>query len=201
LVYRPCFRIYYLWVNNLAKIILKNTVARWHAWGVLFIIALGSLLHFAFAFLGKPVWLAFLFPVNESVWEHLKMAYWPALLWWIIGYFTLRRQAAPGCRLWFSAAAAALIVPLFVIVMLYYFYTGVFGIESVIVDIAIYVLAVLAGQAVGVYCYRRLPERWPLFFMAVLVILGLAAAFVWFTYDPPAVDLFYDHHHHSYGIN
>jgi hypothetical protein len=56
-----------------------------HAWGILTaaimpIFLPGSILHFAYDWSGgwRPV--APVGAVNESVWEHLKIAYWPALL-------------------------------------------------------------------------------------------------------------------------
>jgi len=43
-------------------------------WGMVFISAFGSLLHFAFNWLNR-FWLAGAFSaVNESTWEHLKLA-------------------------------------------------------------------------------------------------------------------------------
>lgn len=175
-------------------------MTRWHVIGVPVIILIGVLMHFAFSFLGKPLFLAPFFPVNESVWEHLKMAFWPALLWWVIGYWALRGKASPSGRLWFTAAFFAVITPLWLIITFYYFYTSAFGIESAFIDAAIYILAVATGQAAGLWLYRRLPERRVLFFAGVFLLIALAAAFIWFTFDPPEVALFYDFRHRLYGI-
>ena len=49
--------------------------------GIPFILMFGGLTHFAFAWLGKTNWAAPFVPVNESVWEHLKMSYWTTFLW------------------------------------------------------------------------------------------------------------------------
>jgi hypothetical protein len=54
--------------------------------GTVFMIILGSILHFTFEWSGgNPVVGAFS-AVNESVWEHLKLAFWPALLFMLIEY-------------------------------------------------------------------------------------------------------------------
>lgn len=56
---------------------------------VLFII--GGFMHFLFDLTGKvPVIGAFV-PVNESPWEHLKMAFYPMLVWWIAYYLRVRK--------------------------------------------------------------------------------------------------------------
>ena len=45
---------------------------------------LGVLFHFAYDFFGKNAIAALIFPINESVWEHLKLLFFPMLLCLII---------------------------------------------------------------------------------------------------------------------
>lgn len=47
---------------------------------------LGALLHFVYGWLNNPVFAIF-GSINESVWEHLKLLFWPSLLMAIIEYF------------------------------------------------------------------------------------------------------------------
>jgi hypothetical protein len=46
--------------------------------GIVFIIFLGSALHFTFEWSGNQPAVGIFSAVNESVWEHLKLAFWPA---------------------------------------------------------------------------------------------------------------------------
>ena len=47
-------------------------------WGIfLLFCALGPAQHFLFRPLGRPRSLLWLLPVNESPWEHYKLAFWP----------------------------------------------------------------------------------------------------------------------------
>jgi hypothetical protein len=55
--------------------------------GMVFIILLGSMLHFTFEWSGNQPIVGVFSAVNESVWEHLKIAFWPALLYLIFEYF------------------------------------------------------------------------------------------------------------------
>ena len=93
---------------------------RWEMWGILFIILLGSLLHFSFEFSGGWRPLGIISAVNESVWEHLKLAFWPALFWTIIGLLCLRRpktDTRPNFLL--ANAVGAYIMPAVIVVIFY----------------------------------------------------------------------------------
>ena len=52
----------------------------WDLAGIPVVVVGGILLHFCFAWGGSRPVLAVFCPINESVWEHLKMAYWPVVL-------------------------------------------------------------------------------------------------------------------------
>ena len=53
---------------------------------ILTVIILGILSHFLYEFSGKRVIFALFCPVNESVWEHLKLLFFPFLLITILFY-------------------------------------------------------------------------------------------------------------------
>ncbi len=61
--------------------------------GMVFIIILGSILHFTFEWSGSQPIVGAFSAVNESVWEHLKLAFWPALLFMLIEYGLLKKTA------------------------------------------------------------------------------------------------------------
>jgi hypothetical protein len=58
---------------------MKKRLLVWETSGVLFIAVFGTSLHFAFELSNfwKPV--AIIAAVNESIWEHLKLVFWPGL--------------------------------------------------------------------------------------------------------------------------
>lgn len=66
----------------------------WDLTGIPVIILGGVLLHFCFDWSGRRRLLAVFAPVNESVWEHLKMAYWPLLV--LTGVQRLAGADEPG---------------------------------------------------------------------------------------------------------
>ena len=62
-------------------------IRTWHIIGAAFTAFIGTLLHFAYEWSGfNPVFAVF-GAVNESVWEHLKLLFFPMSVWILIGYF------------------------------------------------------------------------------------------------------------------
>jgi len=174
----------------------KRSAAIWELSGALFVLVIGSAMHFAFEWSGEFVPLAPFVPVNESVWEHLKMAFWPALLWATIERSPLRGRVNSFLL---AKSAGILLMPV-TIAAVFYAYTAILGHHLLALDVGSFVVAVLLGQYVS---YRLLTgdERSAMANRVVpsLVIL-VAVMFVVFTFAPPHVGLFRDGLSGGYGI-
>ena len=104
---------------------------------------------------------------------------------------------AVGLRLFVISAVTSI---LFVIAF-FYTYTGVFGIESLVLDIISLFLALVLGQMEALRYLRRGKAGPFAVFVSLLVFLLLAAAFVVFTFAPPHIPLlFLDGPTGTYGI-
>lgn len=160
---------------------------KWEFIGLLVTIAAGNLLHFVYDWTGGSPVAAVFSAVNESVWEHMKLLAVPWILWTVV------QAAAVGRGPVFSARTAGLLAGLAAIPVLYYTYTGALGRNVSLVNILIFQLAVLLAYAVSFSLQkrRRLDGlAWQA--GAVLVLLVLAALFVWWTFAPPSLPLFVD---------
>lgn len=161
-----------------------------------FIIMMGSLLHFTFRWSGFWTPAALFSAVNESVWEHLKLGFWPAFLFGLIEAAFMYRRVnnfllAKGCVLY--------LIPIS-IVILYYLYTSVVGHHIFFMDILIFVLSVVGAQYMS---YRiLLTERhYPVASaISVLLIIIAVAAFSFLSYHPLRASLFQDPTTGQYGI-
>jgi len=173
-----------------------RAAAAWEIAGVFFIFGIGSLLHFVFQWSGESPLVAPFAAVNESVWEHLKLALWPAAAWMLLERNPLRTRVN-NFRLAKSLGVA--LMPL-LIVALFYFYVFLIGHHVFYIDIAIFVVAVLAGQYVS---YRLMTgdERSPAAnLIAPFLLVALAVLFIVFTFAPPHVELFRDGPTGTYGV-
>lgn len=70
----------------------------------------GSALHFGYDLCPSPL-VGLICPVTESVWEHLKLLYWPFLA----SGFLLNRKAQDAQAAWSGTLAALLVMPAFLL--------------------------------------------------------------------------------------
>jgi hypothetical protein len=124
---------------------VKRRILLWELAGIIFIVVLGSLLHFAFEWSGHWTPIAPIAAVNESVWEHLKLGFWPALAYAVLEYTRFGKSAN---NFFFAKTLGIYLIPVS-IVALYYSYTAILGHGLLIVDIVIFVEAVIVGQLVS----------------------------------------------------
>ncbi len=168
----------------------------WEAAGVLFISVLGSALHFAFAWSGYWPAVATFAAVNQSIWEHLKLAFWPGFLWAAIE----RPNLVVGRSDFWAAKGIALLVAPVTIVLIFTTYTGILGRNILYLDIGTFIVAVALGQLVSAWLIGLGPKS-PVPRRLGHLLLGLQVlAYSTLTFFPPKVDLFMDHRNGTYGI-
>ena len=153
-------------------------MARLEIFGALFIIALGSLLHFTYEAADKAWWAGIFSATNESVWEHLKLAFWPGAIW------TLLLRLIPIDRpknFWAGRATSLLLMPL-AIALGFYGYTALLGSHSLILDLALFVVSIACGQAAAVGVYAASPLGRGFEAAALVLLLIMMAAFSAFSF-------------------
>ena len=171
-------------------------IFKWEAWGIGFVFLMGALLHFVFEWSGESVIVGLFASVNESVWEHFKQGFWPMCVYAAIEYKFLQRQA----NNFFTAKAAAVYVIPIITGLVFYGYTAVVEKEILIVDILIFLVAIIIGQSIS---YRIMTSgqlhKYSSALSAVFIIL-LALIFMLFTLYPPHLPIFLDGNSGTYGI-
>jgi len=173
-----------------------KSVLKWELWGILFIFLGGSALHFLFEATGHWPPAGAIAAVNESVWEHLKLTFWPALVWGLLEY---RFQKASRRNFWLAKAMGIYAMPI-TISIIFYAYTAIVGHSILAVDIATFGLAAVVGQLIS---YKIISDKerpgW-LNFMGIVLIILLGAVYIVFTYVTPHCNIFLDETAGAYGI-
>lgn len=165
---------------------------------ILFIIS--APMHFLFDFTGKLAIIGTFAPVNESPWEHLKLAFYPILAWWIIYYFRYRKIQGFSKEKWIVSTAVAAITAPLIVISFYYLYTGALGIESLPIDIFSLALAIAVGQCLGFHIYKYYNASRYAKYISLGVIILLILMFIVFTFSPPHVPIFLDKNFGGFGI-
>ncbi|MGD8815518.1 MAG: DUF6512 family protein [Anaerolineales bacterium] len=176
---------------------MKKTIQRWEFLGIVFIIVFGSMLHFLFEWSGYARPVAILAAVNESTWEHFKIAFWPSLIWALIEFPFLRKRT----RNFAIAKAAGLATMPLVIAALFYGYTAFTGQHFLIADIVIFILAVIFGQWLSMWILVReaIEIAWLRGF-AIGALVIMVAAYSTLSYYPPRNFLFAHPETGEFGI-
>ena len=147
---------------------------------------LGALMHFLYELSGENFIVGLFAPVNESVWEHLKLAYFPILLWWL---FNFKKADAKSKTRLLSACTSLLFAPLMT-VFLFYSYSGAFGIELLWVDILILFVAIFLGLLLGNHVLGvSNPPKWIARLLFIMTV-SLFFALLIFTINPPNIPIF-----------
>jgi hypothetical protein len=164
--------------------------------GIVFIVIIGTVLHFTFEFSGDQPVVGVFSAVNESVWEHLKLGFWPALVWALVEYRSIKKSTN---NFLLAKTVGIYLIPI-IIPILFYSYTAVLGESVLVIDILTFVISVIVGQFVSykLLTYRELPGMLNKISLVALVLLGVA--FVLFTFYPPHLPLFRDPVTGEYGI-
>lgn len=178
----------------------KLSEKSWILWGIPVLCAAGCVMHFIYNWSGKLTIVGLFAPVNESVWEHLKLAVWPMLLWWITGYCILSKNIGNSYPGWFVSCVTAQIVCPLVIVSFFYTYTGSLGIESLILDIFSFFLAIACGQGLALHVYTHAKSSNLRLYCSIIILVMLASFFALFTFNPPHIPAFMDSLTGKFGI-
>lgn len=167
------------------KTLSKNPLLPIFISGFLFTSLLGTLNHFVYDWSGQNVVAGLFTPVNESIWEHIKLLFFPMLLFTL--YVQLRYGKEYPCltvSLLWGILLGSLLIP-----VLYYSYTGALGFHRAAIDIAIYYISVFVAFCKS-YFHYKLRNNCSNIFVPRFLILSLFAAFLVFTFVPPQIPLF-----------
>ena len=164
--------------------------------GFFVISIIGTLLHFLFKFSGKSMFIAPFSAVNESVWEHLKIAVLPIMLWTFIEFITLKFRRD---NLW-TSLLVKIITAMLSITFLYYLYSFIFKTHNLVINLIIFYFSILISQILGykVVTGRRvnikLEER------SKYIVIFIFLLFIIFTFIPPKLNIFKDEVTSTYGV-
>lgn len=161
---------------------------RYELIGAIIVCILAPVFHFLFEWTGGNLFVGIFAAVNESVWEHTKIVYFPFLFYAIIEYFVVK----PDFWRFFAAKTIAASLILLLMITFFYTYSGMFGTENLIVDIIFTFVLTFIAFYVSCRLYRS--ERVANFPPLPIIILFAAILIMelLFTVLPPGIPLFQD---------
>lgn len=173
----------------------RKRLLKWQIVSVVWVIVVGSLLHFVFEWSGNSPIVGAFSAVNESVWEHLKLGYWSMIFFCFIEYPFIKKYTS---NYFFAKAIGIFAMNLF-IVLFFYSYTALTGKPILFLDIVSYIVGAIIY---GIISYKIMIKNYGrninVFGFVLLLVFGVL--FVLFTFYPPKLPIFKDSQTGNCGI-
>lgn len=170
---------------------MKISIKNFQIFSAIFVMILGTLLHFTYEWSGENLFIAAFSAVNESTWEHLKLLFYPMLLTTIIGYFYFSKTK----HNFLCANTIGILTAVSFTTVFFYTYTGIIGTNFAFLDIGSFFIAVIFGEFV---IYKLLLSNFSCNKKTAFIVLLLC--FILFTYATPEIGLFRDPVSNEFGI-
>lgn len=147
----------------------------------------GTLCHFVYKWSGENTLVGLLAPVNESIFEHQKLMFFPSVLYFAIEYFCFGKDI----KNYISASVMGIFSGIAFVVSFFYLYSGILGYSVDIVNVLLYFAGVavmlivrnilIKNGVFGSAAARR---------VALVSVLVSAVLFMVWTAYPPKISFF-----------
>ncbi len=174
---------------------MKRSVIIWQVAGFMFTSVVGVLFHFLFDFTNGNVLAALISPVNESIWEHTKLMFFPMLLFATIqSRFMKEKNINFWCIKLIGIVTAVVLIPAF-----YYILKSILGVVPDIVNIVIFFAVAFSGYLLETILLNKNFINCKHNNVVVLILICIIIGYVVLTFVPPHVPLFEDPVNNTYG--
>lgn len=164
---------------------------------IFILFALCFLTHFIYDIFPNT-FTAIFFPVNESIWEHMKMLFTTTILYYFIEYIYLHFKNINFNNFIFSAFMSAILsIPIYLLLFLPIYYT--IG-ENMPITLTLLFITIAIIQYINykILDFKKIPY---VDMISVFLIIVCFSIFGYLTFHPLKNDLFFDTKDEKYGIN
>ncbi len=174
---------------------MKKTLSFWQTLGFIFTGIMGVILHFLFDWANQIIILSPFSAVNESIWEHMKLLFFPMFIFSIIESSFIGKDY----KSFWCAKLIGIVFGISLIPVLYYSINGIFGSTPDFVNISIFYVASAISYILETSLLKKdslnchSPKR------AIVILVLIAVIFAILTFSPPKIPLFQDPITKTYG--
>ena len=172
---------------------MNQTLFMWIA--IIAISGLGTLAHFLYEASGHSRIIGLFAAVNESTWEHIKIALTPTILW------SLLDGASYGLNAnYFLAKIASLLVITFFIPIVFYSYRRLVKKSILVIDILIFYIAIILSQLTFFGILNLPSQGFAIQYLATVATFVFFGAYMTLTLFPQKSPIFKDPLTGKYGF-
>ena len=174
---------------------MKRSIGLWEFLGFAVTSLLGTLSHFLYDWLNKSGWIAPFSGVNESTWEHMKLIFWPMLIYAAVQSLFSRDRGNFWC-----VKLRGILLALSLIPILFYTYNGAIGKSPDWLNIAIFFVSAALAYLYENRLFKSERVKCVSHKTAIFTLCAIALLFVVFTFATPRIAIFKDPLTGTYGI-
>lgn len=174
---------------------MNKSFSFWQFSGLVFTGILGTILHFVFDWTNQSVISALFCAVNESIWEHMKLLYFPMFAFSLIQADKFKYLYS---NFW-CIKLSGLLIGLVTIPTIYYTYTGILGISADWFNILIFFISAAISFYVETILIKNCRRCIFSSTVSLIIILLIGIVFIIFTFSPPKIPLFQDPINKTFG--
>ena len=146
--------------------------------GILIIFGLSTLNHFLFKWTNYSSFFAFIAPINESLFQHAKMFFYPIVLYYFGVYILFSKKYQLHYKTWFFLPILVFLITFVTVFGSYYFFFYIFSLESMWIDIG----SLFLGLALGNLLAYRLYVKESAFLLSPSICFFYHLLFVYYFY-------------------
>ena len=166
---------------------MKRSIGLWQLLGFAVTSLGGTILHFLYEWLGEAAWIAPFSGVNESTWEHMKLLFWPMLLFAIVQRLFFKDRADFWCVKLRGSFLGLSLIPI-----LFYTYNGAIGKSPDWFNIVIFFVSAAVAYLYETRLFRSEGLRCRSSKFAIGALCAIALLFAAFTFLTPEIGIFRD---------
>lgn len=174
---------------------MKRNLLLWQFSGFALSSLGGTLLHFLYDLTNESVLIAPFSGVNESTWEHMKLLYFPLLIFALVQSRYFKEYENYWCIKLIGIITGLVMIP-----VLFYTYNGVFGKSPDWFNITIFFISAAIAFLVETWLFNKDTLRCKRPWLAFVIICLIGVLFVVFTFTTPQIPIFKDPLTKTYGI-
>ncbi len=174
---------------------MKKSIAFLQLLGFGFTSLIGTILHFLYEWSGECIFVAPFSGVNESTWEHMKLLFFPMLIYAIIESFFCKEYKSFWCIKLKGILCGLILIPI-----IFYTYNGVIGKSPDWFNIAIFFISAAVVYVYETRLFNQEDQYCKRNKLSFIILCVIAVLFVLFTFITPQLNIFKDPITGMYGI-
>ena len=163
---------------------MKLSTNLWQLIGFAVTCILGVLLHFLYEWTNLTI-LSIFSCVNESTWEHMKIAFWPMFIFAIIQSFYFKNK-----RDFWYIKLKGILIGILLIPIIFYTYNGVIGKSPDWINIAIFIICILINYLYEYYKLSNDPKFCLSTKHSIIILCIISLLFIIFSFKAPNLGIF-----------